>query len=357
MGRKSFSGAAAQTVLTSPMGISDTLINVGATTNWPNTTIGPFVVTIDRGQPNEEKVLITSYTSTVLTVFSGGRGYDGTTAQTHTVGVTGQVACTLDAFTINEANAFVAANGTIVPTTSLVGDAAAKGTSVAPAAADHKHARELFGVGLSTSVSPGSSTSDGSSISPARADHAHANVGWGTAGNVSTITPGSPTTSQAGVTNLYARNDHIHALVLPAGRMTVTSQTVLASGVQGQIAMTQDAGCVRGSVVYASTGGGQLTVPLAGVYQVNCWVAWQAAGNPIPGGAFATQLYKNGSSVRYWASTPDATPTNFQSTGGSDLISLAANDVLTVQAAQGSGSPAGSQVGNLSYLSVFYVSA
>lgn len=169
--RRSYSGSAVATALTADITPTSTVIQVGATTNFPNTTIGPFVVTVERGTPNQEKMLISSFTSTTLIVASGGRGYDGTAAIEHRSGAA--VACTLDSQTINEANAFVMANGTVAPSTSAVGDAAANGTSTAPAAADHKHAREGWVAGATTASNPGDAESDGTSTSPARADHKH----------------------------------------------------------------------------------------------------------------------------------------------------------------------------------------
>ena len=172
MTRKSFSGNASPTTLSANMGSGDTTFQVTAITNWPNTTTGPFVVTVDRGTGFEEKILCSSYTGTTVTVASGGRGYDDTTAQSHTVPAT--VNCTLDATTIDSHDAFVNGVGTVTPSTSAVGDTAADGTSTKPAAADHKHARESFAEGVTSSSSPGDTAADGTSSSPARADHKHA---------------------------------------------------------------------------------------------------------------------------------------------------------------------------------------
>jgi len=55
-------------------------------------TQGPFVVAVDYGAANEEKILCSSIATTtgVVTVWTdgtnNGRGYDGTTAQAHTIG-------------------------------------------------------------------------------------------------------------------------------------------------------------------------------------------------------------------------------------------------------------------------------
>lgn len=206
MSRKSFSGAAVPTTLTSAITSSATSIGVAATTHWPDTTVGPFVVCIDRGQGSlEEKVLIASYTSTTLTVAANGRGYDGTTAQSHTISAA--VVCTLDAATVTKHETFVAAVGTVTPAASAVGDTATDGASGKPADGSHRHERESFAVGATTTSATADAASDGASTSPARADHRHGREGWGT---------GLTTTSAAGDvratgTSLHpARADHKH---------------------------------------------------------------------------------------------------------------------------------------------------
>lgn len=217
--RKSFSGSAVGTTLSS--GISDTTLSIPLTSisNFPDTAVGPFVGSIDRGSGTlEEKVLIASYTGTTLTISE--RGYDGTTAQAHGLGAT--FACTLDADTINQANEFVNANGTVLPSTSAVGDSASEGTSPYSAAGDHKHGRETFATGVTTSTNPGDTEADGTSVHPARADHGHALDPWATSVSTSAVGdaegPGSAAT--------FARGDHKH------GRegFGVTLSTVSAPG-------------------------------------------------------------------------------------------------------------------------------
>lgn len=168
--RRSYSGAAVATNLTSNITSGATTIPVGATTGWPDTTIGPFIITIDRGQSNEEKVSITSFTGSSLTVESGGRGVDGTTAAAHSNNAT--VEHTMDAQSMNDANAFAATVGSVVPTASAVGDASADGTSAVAAAADHKHQREAFGTAATVSA-PGDNEAPGTATTPSRSDHKH----------------------------------------------------------------------------------------------------------------------------------------------------------------------------------------
>lgn len=171
MARKSFSGAAVATKTTAKIESTDTAISVTAVSKWPDTTTGPFVVCIDRGTTAEEKILISSYTTTVLTVADTGRGYDGTTAVAHTAGAA--VVCTLDADTITSHDEFVNAVGTVAPAASAVGDSATRGTTGKPADAGHRHARESFAAAATTNSAPGDVKADGTSSSPARADHKH----------------------------------------------------------------------------------------------------------------------------------------------------------------------------------------
>jgi hypothetical protein len=57
---------------------------IASATGYPSAN---FVITMDKGQANEEKILISSRSGTTLTVASGGRGFDNTTASAHTNGV------------------------------------------------------------------------------------------------------------------------------------------------------------------------------------------------------------------------------------------------------------------------------
>lgn len=170
--RLSYSGNAAPTNLQAQMQQTDMTFSVLAISNWPDTSIGPFVLCINKGDPTkEEKLLASSYSGTTVQVLQ--RGYDNTPQQEHDAG--SPVVHTIDKGTIDQANAVVNAVGTVAPSTSKVGDSASRGTVVsAPAAADHVHGRESFSTGTTSSSAPGDMENDGSSASPARADHKHA---------------------------------------------------------------------------------------------------------------------------------------------------------------------------------------
>ena len=89
MTRREYAGAAAPSYITSTLGgtSSDVTIYCNNLTNWPDGTIGPFFVVIDRGTANEEKILCSSRTGNTLTVVaSTGRGSDDTTISAHSSG-------------------------------------------------------------------------------------------------------------------------------------------------------------------------------------------------------------------------------------------------------------------------------
>jgi hypothetical protein len=82
--QQNFAGGALATTLASPINASATSMTVGATTGWPVSGL-PFTLTIDQGNATlQETVFVRSYTGTTVTLDSTkGRGYDGTTAQSH----------------------------------------------------------------------------------------------------------------------------------------------------------------------------------------------------------------------------------------------------------------------------------
>jgi len=103
--RKEYAGAAADTTLSTGINNADTTITVAAAAGWPTGAAGPFAIVIDAGTASEEKVLIASRTTTTLTVASSGRGYDSTTATSHSSGAT--VKHCLTAVDFDEANYWV----------------------------------------------------------------------------------------------------------------------------------------------------------------------------------------------------------------------------------------------------------
>ena len=189
---RSYSGNAVSTPLTASVSNVATSIPITASTGWPDGTGGPFFIQID-----SETIKCSSRTGLTLNVQTTpvtGRGWEGTTAASHTVGA--EVRHVFTATDAEDANEHISDttldNHTqyltvarhdvsgrhgfgILPTagtpsTSLVGDTATSGSSNNVARVDHKHAREGFG----SPVSAGPVNADGTAITVARSDHKHA---------------------------------------------------------------------------------------------------------------------------------------------------------------------------------------
>jgi len=109
--RRQYSGGAQPAQLTSSLGNStaDRTIYCDDLTNWPDGSIGPFYIVIDRAKAAEEKILCSSRSGNVLTVFddgiTNGRAADGTSITSHSANaVTEHIFTATDA---NEANLHV----------------------------------------------------------------------------------------------------------------------------------------------------------------------------------------------------------------------------------------------------------
>lgn len=100
MERREFLGSVLPTVTTANISNTSTSISLLSGSSYPSGSESPFVVTLNRGFVNEEKMLISSRTADVLTVSQ--RGYDGTTAQAHSSGST--VHHVLDALSLKDMN-------------------------------------------------------------------------------------------------------------------------------------------------------------------------------------------------------------------------------------------------------------
>jgi len=90
MARREYKGAAQAAVLTVALGGStgDLTITCDDLTNWPTGTGGkPFYIVIDRGLASEEKILCSSRSANIMTVFDDGiatgRGADDTAVVAH----------------------------------------------------------------------------------------------------------------------------------------------------------------------------------------------------------------------------------------------------------------------------------
>lgn len=122
--RRQYAGGAKPAYLTANFGgtTGDLTINCDDLSGWPDGSIGPFSVVVDRGLTAEEKILCASRTGNVLTVYNSGgvngRGYDGTTIIAHNSNA--EIEHVFTATDADEANAHVNANSGVHGVTGSV---------------------------------------------------------------------------------------------------------------------------------------------------------------------------------------------------------------------------------------------
>jgi hypothetical protein len=97
-------GAAPVTGLASSINASATALTLVSGAGYPTGAVGPFVLAIDPGTGSEEKVLCSSRSGTAVVVTT--RGYDGTTATSHTSG-TSNIAHVWTATEADDTNAHI----------------------------------------------------------------------------------------------------------------------------------------------------------------------------------------------------------------------------------------------------------
>ena len=121
-------GGAVPTVLTVPMNeVSFDDFIVDSVAGWPDGTVGPFFVVIDRGEVTEEKVLCLGRSGTTITPMQ--RGADNTTSYAHAEGAT--VEHVFSAVEADDASAHIEATdgvhgvlaGQVIATETMVGEA------------------------------------------------------------------------------------------------------------------------------------------------------------------------------------------------------------------------------------------
>lgn len=105
MARQEFKGAAESLTLQANINNSVTSLASSATpsANWPTATSFSFVIVVGRGTASEEKMLVGARSTSTFSSIT--RGYDGTSAVSHTAGET--VEHCVAATVIDEANAHV----------------------------------------------------------------------------------------------------------------------------------------------------------------------------------------------------------------------------------------------------------
>lgn len=197
---RSYSGSAVETTLTANITSATTAIPIASTVGWPDGSGGPFHVAIaPAANPEAFSEVIrcsgrTGNTLNVQTTPVSGRGWDGTTPQSHITGAI--VAHVMTATDLEEANQHIVNTGLDhhsqylniarhdlaarhgianlpvggTPSASVVGDTAYSGASGLLPRSDHRHAREGFGA----AVAAGPTTSSGVATSLSRSDHVHA---------------------------------------------------------------------------------------------------------------------------------------------------------------------------------------
>jgi hypothetical protein len=219
---RKYAGAAVATTVTGSMtagspGGGGTFVVTDAT-GYPAT--GKFPVVISRGGSDEEKILVASRSGTTFTVSS--RGYDGTTAQSHSALATCELA--LDAVAVNlfvdhVDDVEAAPHSTKLPVGTIAGHDVA--------------ARHAFGAAYGTPATPAALTPDiagnaGSASGPSKADHVH---------NVPAAVPVAVGTALAeGAGTSFARDNHVHVVGVGA----INAANMFAAGVVDAAAIGAD---------------------------------------------------------------------------------------------------------------------
>lgn len=90
--RRQYAGGAKSTTLAGNLGGSTADLSISGAdfSNYPDGSVGPFFIVIDRGQVTEEKILCVSRTGNTISVYNtgltNGRGNDGTSVVAHSIG-------------------------------------------------------------------------------------------------------------------------------------------------------------------------------------------------------------------------------------------------------------------------------
>ena len=183
----SYAGGATTATLLANVSNSATSFQVSATTGWPNTAVGPFVVLVDGGTSSAEKMLVSAFDgSGNLTITT--RGYDGTSAVSHNTGATIQP--WWDALSAQDDNNHIYVATRNDHTQYLTTTSLASGSNY-----HDQTARHTFGAALGTPGTPVSayntSASAGSGSVPARSDHRHLGIPVPSAGGLILTSTGS----------------------------------------------------------------------------------------------------------------------------------------------------------------------
>lgn len=291
--RRSFGGAALATTLSVGINSSATTINIADATGWPDGTNGPFFIALDRGETTEEKVKITSRSGTTLTVISGGRGADGTTAVSHDSGAAVEHVFTkTDA---DEANAHYA-DTTLDHHTSYLTPGRHDVTTRHP---------------VGTSIPTGTPS---------------AITGGALSGGASTSAP---------------RLDHLHTLTVPACRVHRTTDQSIPDATVTAVTFnseTYDTDTMHSTASNTS----RITFTTAGIYLVTASVYWP----PNATGLRTVHIRKNGSTYLAIDQRPTAGAAFSTAMSTSTSDSFAAGDYVECVVWQNSGGALNVETGN-----------
>jgi hypothetical protein len=322
-----YAGGAVQT--TTATAFTPTVPGAGGTftvadaTGYPAS--GKFVVKLNRGLSDEEKVLVDSRSGTTFTV--GQRGYDGTTAQDHT---TPSVEIVLDAVAVNQMVQHVDDVEADPHSTKLLNNARHDVT-----------ARHTFGAALGTPGTPAALTPDiagsaGVGSVPARSDHVH---------NIPAAVPVAVGTALAeGAGTSFARDNHVHTI----GAGAINLASMFAAGVVDAAAIATDAvGALElgnDAVATANILNDAVTEAKIGIGAPVNWDASQTFEGPFSPTAVFGRYYELGRLIVHFAGF----------TGGSMLADIAVNlpfanaggfDGVIAARARKSGGSSGSGLG------------
>lgn len=264
--RRDFAGGAAATTLAADINATATTIIIAAASGWPSGTNGEFYICIDRGHAGEEKCLVQSRSGTTLTLVSTAkRGVDGTSASSHTAGVT--VEHCLAAADLDESNNFVANPGVVGNiAASAPGDTAAAGTTGKWADAGHRHAREAA---VSTTAYP-----------------------HGVLYRSSDLTAGSASGDVTGMTAIAVTGDGVRRVRITVHMPYITNST---TGTTATIALMEGATTIATLAIVTGPTAWQLhtsydLVPTTGAHTYKINIA-QAGGTVSMGGGANVKSY------------------------------------------------------------------
>lgn len=190
---------------------------VASAAGYPSS--GAFTVQLNRGLADEEKVLVSSRSGTTFTV--GTRGYDGTTAQSHTNPTVNLIlpAIVVNALIDHVDDVEAAPHATKLPVGTIAGH---------DVTARHAFGGALGTPGTPTALTPDIAGSAGAGTVPARSDHVH---------NVPAAVPVAVGTALAeGAGSSFARDNHVHVVGVGA----INAANMFAAGVVDAAAIATD---------------------------------------------------------------------------------------------------------------------